>query len=550
MADIVPGNAVKTGSDGRIGIVTRSGGRYVNVRFFDKQFSRPEDIIFHTEDVKQITLHKVKATDIKAMIRCEKDLSEVTDGCCILGDAAKRPKYSLTCEDLLEGISLILNDFELNAVIKWCYVLAHMRNDIGIYSSDPRADFDEQDMLEFICGNILSEYQSTESYEPSDLLELGSSLEICETLLDDFLSHDSFPLGIFRDFVSKHDPAEVSSEDPLTIQKYRRALEVLCASKVPEAIETRGYCYYYGRASYPNDWQKASKDLLEFYNLTGDPSAANSLGKICFYGKDNDGIPKFDQAFRYFSIGHAGGINESSILMGDMFATGDGVTQNGAIANKLYWDVYKENFNKIRRGDTRCDFADAAYRMGDCYRIGIGCPIDIETSYSYYLQAEHALRLREKYDVFGDEGFRTRVKSRIANMRRTYHDKNERVIFNYPGWIRWGQMGERRGEIRVISWVNGSLVLEYSPLKSIKEQEAPRMMVVVPSADYCAFKKTLVIRTAEDSSCNIYGGTDSFIFDEFDYDEEEHETRFFLDGIPAAVIKTSMYCLDVKKHDN
>ena len=52
------------------------------------------------------------------------------------------------------------------------------------------------------------------------------------------------------------------------------------------------------------------------------------IGYIYYYGRCWDGQPQYDEAFRYFSVGAAGGIYESRYKLADMFAKGYGVVQN------------------------------------------------------------------------------------------------------------------------------------------------------------------------------------------------------------------------------
>ena len=90
----------------------------------------------------------------------------------------------------------------------------------------------------------------------------------------------------------------------------------------------RGYCYYCGTSVYPNDWIKARDAFIEYYQLSGDPYAANTLGYIYYYGRCNGGVPEYDLAFRYFSIGHAYGCYESTYKLADMFVHGYSVVKN------------------------------------------------------------------------------------------------------------------------------------------------------------------------------------------------------------------------------
>ena len=63
-----------------------------------------------------------------------------------------------------------------------------------------------------------------------------------------------------------------------------------------------------------------------------------------------------------------------------------------------------EDIKRFVKEDYECKFADAALRMGNCFRDEIGAQKDLETAYYYYLQADFAIRKtygRKKGGVLG-----------------------------------------------------------------------------------------------------------------------------------------------------
>ncbi|MGN0692556.1 MAG: hypothetical protein ACI4K7_09445 [Oscillospiraceae bacterium] len=150
----------------------------------------------------------------------------------------------------------------------------------------------------------------------------------------------------------------------------------LVAAEDTKAIGTLGYSYYGGNDIYPCDWNK-SRDcflkLMEMDNVDDLQKCyyANTLGYIYYYGRCNDSVPEYDKAYKYFSIGAAGGIYESIYKLSDMYIHGYGTTKNNRAAKTLVDMVYEETAEQIIAEKYDCKFADAALRKGNLCRDGV-----------------------------------------------------------------------------------------------------------------------------------------------------------------------------------
>lgn len=184
------------------------------------------------------------------------------------------------------------------------------------------------------------------------------------------------------------------------------------------ALSTLGYAYYGGNDLFPCDWDK-SRDcfltLLEMENVADLDKCqyANTLGYIFYYGRCNGGIPEYEKAYQYFSLGAAGGLYESMYKLSDMYAHGYGVTKNTRAAMTLVNMVYTENLLLIKKGRFDCQFADAALRMGNLCRDGILH----EDEYYYYTLADFAIRKRLAYDHYGDPHVFSSIQKELARIR-------------------------------------------------------------------------------------------------------------------------------------
>ena len=545
MSDLINGSAVKVLSTGRIGVATQNTGDTWTVVFRDRSFLFPDVLNLPESDFECIHIRKVSGTKVKALIRGDMDLRELTDGSCLPGDISANSRYKLTAKDLLSGFKSILVAPDLDKIAYYYHGLCKYYYDI-IEFPEESDKFGESDVLEYVCEyavQILSNL--IESPHTVDLQGLTTLLEYNEEILEDFVVDGVIPDLVLGGYLAKMDSDEVCRESDLTIAKYKYALDRLCDVDDPEAIKTRGYCYYSGNKMYPQDFYKAREAFHKYYMMTGSAMAANTLGYIYYYGRCNDGKPQYGEAFKYFSIGHAGGVFESTYKLADMFSRGLCVAKNDKIANELYWSVYNENFELFRYEHFDCKFADAALRMGNCFHYGIGCEEDLETAYAYYLQAEYAIAKRIKESShYGDTVVYESVQKAMENVRQEYKKHDNKVVMDRPHWVLWLGIGVRKAVLRLAPFPDGSLMIEAKPLKCFKDkEEPPKILVVIPQADYCSLKSKLMVRTAPESSYEIYGNSEKIVFNNVTYDEATGVTTFLLDEIPMGRIKTGHYII-------
>ena len=218
----------------------------------------------------------------------------------------------------------------------------------------------------------------------------------------------------------KYNDSDIDAQDKRTQKAFKEALDTCCERKIPWALQKRGYCEYTGTDIIPNDWKGAERDLRAYYEMTGDPSAANSLGYIYYYGRVNGGKPQYKKAFHYFSIGHvAGGIYESTYKLGDMFRDGKGVAKDTRTAIRLYLTVYSDTVDQYNQGHYECKHADICLRIGSCYMDGEGFMKDDDEAYKFLREAEDAIRKRiEVADYYGDQTVLEKIEDRLREIRR------------------------------------------------------------------------------------------------------------------------------------
>ena len=197
-----------------------------------------------------------------------------------------------------------------------------------------------------------------------------------------------------------------------------------------EALETLGYCYYGGNELFECDWNKA-RDI--FLNLMENPEVkdvdkcrfANTLGYIYYYGRCTDGVPDYESAFKYFSLGAAAGIYESIYKLADLYMHGYFVPKNNCAAYSLVYSIYDDNLKDILKGNFDCKFADVALRMGNLCRDGITPKDD---SYYFYTLADCAIRKRREFEYYGDDKVATGIQKELDRIRKDNPVKHVKTL--------------------------------------------------------------------------------------------------------------------------
>ena len=150
------------------------------------------------------------------------------------------------------------------------------------------------------------------------------------------LPQRKFTRAQMTDFLDFWDDDRLALADEETQAAYRKILDSLCDEDDVVAIKKKAYaCYGHGNAAYGQDWQASLACLLKLMELDPDPQTANTLGYMYYYGRCTDGVPEYDKAFYYFSIGAAGWYYESRYKLADMLRHGYGVAKNSRASAAL-----------------------------------------------------------------------------------------------------------------------------------------------------------------------------------------------------------------------
>ncbi|MCR5303406.1 MAG: sel1 repeat family protein [Lachnospiraceae bacterium] len=573
------GDGVKVNATGRVGMVIDTTRSEVIVSFYDKDYNKPEIQDFLKKDVSPFDLPRIRVSEVRPYVRGELSLSKITDGVNIISDeiiddtdsdhvasagktasgarsasgsattdsAGADHHVVLSAEDLLCGLRFYKDKAPVE-ILMWFDTIKQINNFLDLFDVFPqiRDAVTERDIVSYVCDElesmewVLLDSDDDDTYLKKSLSELEDVLNVW-VVSGGTEFHDYIAAVVTDNF----DEDSIDHEPEETQQFFKTCLDRLCEKKNPRAIQKRGYCYYVGTKVYPNDWVKARDAFIEYYEMTGDASAANTLGYIYYYGRCNGGEPEYDKAFKYFSIGHAYTYFESTYKLADMFANGYGVVKSGETAHQLYWSVYTETIEKFIRGEFECKFADAALRMGNCFRDGIGVDKEPDLAYYYYLQADLAIRKRmEVSDQYGDKTVFNRIQTALEESRKEYTEKGKTIRFYHPNWVVWVLTDYRLGRLKLSELSNGVISIEATTIPRSDEDEAPMKLISIPKADYCELKKKIRIKTSKGAMCNFPGNPEEIVFDHVEFEhhaEDDNVTIFYLWGKYVGEIHTEYY---------
>ena len=333
-----------------------------------------------------------------------------------------------------------------------------------------------------------------------------------------------------------------SEADEEIIALYRKYLEELCRVNSKFALRTKAFaCYGHGNGYYAQDWDASMECLLKWFEMTGSPAAANALGYMYYYGRCNNAVPQYEEAFRYFSVGAAGYMYESRYKLSDMFRHGYGVPKNEKIAASLIGEVYNETLPHILEGHTDTPFADAALRAGNIFRYGIGRDPDYDSAVYYYLQAKYAVHRRMRdTDQYGDQKVARSIDealneilpdTRFANSSRTSYFSSLQYLLSdslCTGYRMEMKIHRRNGEP---VWLVFRMVPKTREFK-------PKLFITLPGSRFCGRLSRLKIHLLNVRTLKVSNPDQPVEFDEI------RGCDFFLYGRKTATLRAE-YSLEI-----
>ena len=384
----------------------------------------------------------------------------------------------------------------------------------------------------------------------SEELDIPDAAKNIEKYLSDVLENERRPAAErdYSDEEKEHYLECMQSGETLRfasepeLQLYRKFAEELCEKENVTALRCKGYGCYGGDAAYDCDWNTSLECMQKLLELTGEAGYANTLGYIYYYGRCWNGEPQYEQAFRYFSIGAAGGWFESRYKLADMFVHGYAVPKNPEIACEIVAELYSENLKRFLKGDP-CKFADVALRMGSYEESGYRGTSNARLAYIYYLQAAFAIRQRAKLHWYGDakvaEGISKALNSilssgKIEKPKRTAEVGLYAMLYHYLKQYRKLQMTVRKQK-------NGDYLLTVRIAPYPGEKYPPKLFITEIGTGFCGLLDRLRVRVKNPATVETAFGDDTVFFDDID------GSHFLFGGEIAAPIEGAFYFRNPEK---
>ena len=327
------------------------------------------------------------------------------------------------------------------------------------------------------------------------------------------------------EYYDTEDRVNFTPEDREKLKSY---VEEGCKKKWPVALEFKAYACYGGNDIYDCDWYASRDCLLTLVDIVGEenPMLYNTLGYIYYYGRCNDGVPEYDLAFKYFSVGSANGVFESMYKLSDMFSKGLGVPKNLMASARIITGMYDENLEIFCNEGFSGKFADVALRLGGLYEKGAGLDMDPEKAYYYYLQASYAIdrRIRD-YSCYGDEKVKQSIAQALeraeAKLGENYHTGSR----SYEAPAPFGIMLSESSGMDVELFKKGRK--HYLRATRLAGEDClKKVLITIPEAGYCSLVNDFTLYIKGISNINVDELPSKAFITAIHYDEQENLWEF------------------------
>ena len=228
------------------------------------------------------------------------------------------------------------------------------------------------------------------------------------------------------------------SDDTSNVSKSRRELfkriiDEECENGNETAMRIKGYGCYGGDKVFDCDWEESRKWVTKLFEKDGNPYYANTLGYIYYYGRCNNGVPEYEKAFQYFSVGAAHDLYESMYKIADMFLGGKGCIKSPETSAHIVFKLYQDSRPKFCTGED-AKFADIALRWAAHWQRRER----YSDAFYHYLEADYAIKKRlKKSEFFGDKKVQENITKSIEEVKAKLdpgYFKDKEVTRN-PFWL-------------------------------------------------------------------------------------------------------------------
>ncbi len=520
------GDKVRVDYDGewQFGEIEKVNSKSVRISLYDEW----ETVTFKNKDVLLLQDIPVGYANFAKFARFEKTVSDFVgeDGYsfCIVN----KDNYEITPLDL---ISVLDRTEETNMSAdefyeQWfCYFGDEFTeleyDDEEIYSEDDVLIHFADEMYDWAVHGLTVDFDSLKK-------EIQNYIEDQNKPITKRRYPDYIKIRFLDKYKSDYELNNASEE---LAQLYKSFAEELCKKGNKQGLLAVGYGCYGGNRVFECDWKRAEECMLKLIEMVEDmPDRAfyaNTLGYIYYYGRCNNDVPQYEEAYKYFSFAAFNEIYEAQYKIADMYKNGYGVIKSAETANNIIWQLYNENRKYVANGEFDCKFADIALRAGNFYRNDENIEeSDFDEMLYYYMQADFAIRMRMKCaDYYGDNRVCAAIQNALAETK-------ELMGFNA---LKKTDYYSLEGIFRDTFSVGNKLELRIKPLKNnrykmtFKTHNRGRMFITIPNLEMCGMYKKLdvILKTDEIIKEDLIGKT--LLIDRIDYNDFIYDNKSILE---------------------
>lgn len=536
--DIVQGDIVSyktsNGETDYLVVVAFMNGTILGKKIYDKN-AKP--ILIRSSLVTYCPAIKAETENLRAFFRCEISASQMTGSTCPITNLFCDKPYKVTLSDLLSalkyGQEVGYNEF----MNEWVYYIDSAFSnlyDIGKPENDEMMNNGYR-FLPTESDYVLERYNALVKWineDTQDMREFDKLVKKTEESVRMF--ELPVPQRAYREeekiyFIECLDLCQnmlTASDEEIAL--FRQYIEELCEKGVKTAMRIKAFSCYCGNRAYENDWVQARDLLLALMDEEDLQYIANALGYIYYYGRCNNGVPEYEKAFYYFSIGAAGGTIESLYKVSDMFLHGYAVPKNIQIASDNIDMLYYRTLQDPIHGFFASRFADIALRKGDLVLAKQGDP---DEAFYYYLQAEFAIRMRMLADdSYGDQRVAEKIRNAIQEiLPQTSFEKPRYIITKKP--LEYFLMSSFLDDCPLIICLEQKRDGQYKALIEVKPEHAgeiyKKLFLTIPDAHFCGYKDHITLHTTAVRSIKVEGEDFHESSLALPFDEVKENTLFF-----------------------
>lgn len=417
----------------------------------------------------------------------------------------------------------------------------------------------DKELLTWIISYLYKRYQDMEAI----MLSSNAKDYICAQDLLDMIDYQQEELmlpvskrhyisQIKEDFIHELDNDLILREaDKYTQGLFKKYVDELAIMGNMDAIRIKAYALSGGNSIYKCNWHQASKYLETLWKDFGIGYAANSLGYIYFDGRLSNGTPDYENAFKYFSIGHTFGIIESTLKLSEMYMKGLFVAKNLNLAGNLIEPVYNEKRKEFTRGDFDGDFAEVALRMGEIQYAMTDFSAEIIGftrlhAYGFFLQAKFAINLRQQFAPLASDIELLKTVTKKIEELSSYHKIYKRSYHSgFPGPLQDFVRENYNDKFELILKPTKAGKVKMTVIRQPLKGESHAAMSLLTYREFCTCSLTNKLCIIAENAC-FNQALGKLIFDDVcinDLDDKRVSITFLLDDKNIAYVEADSFLI-------